>query len=337
MDSMQNEKDKTTRRCAFTLVELLVVVAIIGILIALLLPAVQASREAGRRTQCANNLKQLGLACIAHEEAHGFLPSGGWGYLWVGDPVLGYSGSQSGSWLYSILPNIELDALHSLGGSDGSNPTPAQMTGASKCIAAPVAVMNCPTRRRSLAYPYGWNGTGNYTPHNANPTPNVARGDYVANVGDEAEAAIDWSGPTSQQQGLAMAAGGWQGYEHNGVIYTGSEVRMAAITDGPSNTYLLGEKYLMPEHYTNGMDAADNETAYSGCENDNERTTYYGVPLQDRSGLAISDQFGSAHTGSCNFVFCDGAIHHISYGIDADTHHCLGNRHDGQAVDGSKL
>ena len=121
------------------------------------------------------------------------------------------------------------------------------------------------------------------------------------------------------------------------MIFTGSEIRIAAITDGASSTYMLGEKYLMPEHYTNGMDAADNESIYSGCENDNERTTYYGVPRQDRAGLTIIDQFGSAHVSSCNFVFCDGAIHHISYRIDADTHHWLGNRHDGQVVDGGKL
>ncbi len=100
---------------AFTLVELLVVITIIGILISLLLPAVQSAREAARRLQCSNNLKQFGLAALNHEEANGFLPSSGWGWTWVGDPDRGFGARQPGGWIYNLLPYLEQETLHSLG------------------------------------------------------------------------------------------------------------------------------------------------------------------------------------------------------------------------------
>jgi prepilin-type N-terminal cleavage/methylation domain-containing protein len=112
-----------TRR-GFTLVELLVVIAIIGILVALLLPAVQAAREAARRTACKNHVRQLALASLVHEDAVGIFPSGGWGWNWVGDNDRGTGADQPGGWVFSLLPFIEETSGYDLAG-DGS---PDQIT-----------------------------------------------------------------------------------------------------------------------------------------------------------------------------------------------------------------
>src|SRR4029079_15206288 len=99
----------------FTLVELLVVIAIIGILVALLLPAVQAAREAARRSQCQNHLKQIGLGFLNHEATDKFYPSGGWGFNYVGDPDRGAGKGQPGGWVFSVLPYIEEQAVYDIG------------------------------------------------------------------------------------------------------------------------------------------------------------------------------------------------------------------------------
>ncbi len=125
-----------TKQRAFTLVELLVVISIIGVLIGLLLPAVQSAREAARRTQCVNHLKQIGLAFQNHESSHGVLPSGGWS--WGSSPtyesghvVIG--ANQRAGWGFQILPYIEGQAV--------------QDAGAVVAIGTPLPVFFCPSRR----------------------------------------------------------------------------------------------------------------------------------------------------------------------------------------------
>ena len=168
-----------TGRTAFTLVELLVVIAIIGVLVALLLPAVQAAREAARRTSCQNNLKQLSLGCLQHHDVHGHLPSVGWGWFWIGDPDLGFGRRPPGGWHYNVLPYIEQQAVHDFAkGSEygRGNPTKEELLGQMMQMTLPIH--HCPTRRTVALRP-----TGSDTIQNAvNPGTN-AKTDYGINCG----------------------------------------------------------------------------------------------------------------------------------------------------------
>src|SRR5690242_11445777 len=106
---------RPSHRTAFTLIELMVVVSIVGLLLTLMFPAVMSSREAARRIECASNLRQIGQAFQLHHDARGYYPTGGWGSDWVGDPDRGYGRRQPGGWIYNILPFIQEESLHSLG------------------------------------------------------------------------------------------------------------------------------------------------------------------------------------------------------------------------------
>ncbi len=203
---------KRAHPAAFTLVELLVVIAIIGLLIALLLPAVQAAREAARRNQCANNLKQLALAALNHESAKKFLPTGGWGHNWIGDPDAGLGQNQPGSWAYSIMffmeaaKNIQQSSGLPWSGPGPNGVTKGQMNatmmgcGGTGALTPQQAAQNqnavqpmfyCPSRRPAALY-YG-SVEGNISPNaslaipppsgSGNPWYPMAKTDYAGNGG----------------------------------------------------------------------------------------------------------------------------------------------------------
>jgi prepilin-type N-terminal cleavage/methylation domain-containing protein/prepilin-type processing-associated H-X9-DG protein len=339
------------RLLAFTLVELLVVITIIGILIALLLPAVQAAREAARMLQCQNNLKQLSLAMLNFEQATGHLPSGGWGCNWVGDPDRGTDIEQPGGWLFSILPHLEQLPLYQRG-SDGSPDqwTSTQLAGCAVMIQTPLTMTNCPTRRPATTYAVGPDGYpsftgGMHTPWGANPVSVCARMDYASCAGDQPTGQDLYDRPTSLPDAAnytqnhlwpndAIAGGSWRpgASPATGISYLRSRVKLADITDGTSTTYMLGEKYNPPDCYFDGVCNGDNETMYAGYDNDISRTTY-SPPLQDTLGYEDDDRFGSAHAVGVNMAMCDGSVRTINYTINALIHSRLGNMKDGFVID----
>ncbi len=344
---------RSRRNSGFTLVELLVVIAIIGVLVALLLPAIQAAREAARRTSCTNNLKQLSLGCLNHHDSQRFFPSSGWGWGSVGDPDRGYGKEQPGGWAYNVLPFIEQGSLHDLG-SDGDpyRMSAGQRSGAATCLEQPIDTINCPSRRQPGAKPV--DSTKAY--HNAEARdPRVAgKSDYAINSGTYYTEHSPGPSYGPNDYGASASYGDWIGNASavvqyperlDGISYQRSEVRIAQISDGTSQTLLIGEKFVPPKHYELWVAGdsydADNETWCTGWNNDNARAmkfnaltkvVYVPVPDSDNNVFSGRDRFGSAHASVWIAAFCDGSTHTISYEADGEMLRRLASRFDGQTV-----
>jgi prepilin-type N-terminal cleavage/methylation domain-containing protein/prepilin-type processing-associated H-X9-DG protein len=286
---------KNTRRLGFTLIELLVVIAIIGVLIGLLLPAVQKVREAANRIKCANNLKQFGLAVANHESTHGIFPDGGdyWYYARSKDP----SGqplvapSQQWGWAYQILPFIEQDNVWRL-----PNDTDV--------AAAVISIYFCPSRRSPQAY---W-GT-------QSGMPDGMRGalDYAGSDG------TDGNGPFSPGTNGCI------------LIHTNGPVKYANITDGSSNTIVIGERNYNKSGLISAYNAWDENNGFvDGYDWDTIRWSY-AVPIPDRNDNSYySEQFGSSHPGGAQFVFADGSVRLISYGVSLQVFQAVSSRNGGE-------
>ena len=324
--------DQAGRRHGFTLIELLVVIAIIAILIALLVPAVQKVREAANRTTCQNNLKQMGLAVHNIVDLSGELPSGGWGWDWIGVPTKGTGADQPGGWIYNLLSFVEQDAVRKLGvGTSGG----AFVKEMKALITTPVPIFNCPTRRSGV-FPYTWNAGGyNYlSADGRNNTLTITepdqtlmpRADYAACAGDQPSDQVDGG------DSLKITDTPPNSNTDTGVIFRGSRIHLSDITRGTSNTFIIGERYLDADHYYDGQDGGDNEDMYVGFDNDTNRETSV-LPLQDRQGLSDDQRFGSAHDGGCNMLMCDGSVHFISFSITLRNWSPMGNRLSDVVVD----
>jgi len=340
-----NEQAMRLKRKAFTLVELLVVIAIIGILVALLLPAIQAAREAARRATCTNQLKQIALAWHLHHDVYKFFPSAGWGYNYMADPDRGVGEKQPGSWAYSCLPFIEEQALHQIGAGIAGSTSAAKKTALADLASRPVAAFYCPTRRPPRATASLYNGDQAF---NASHSDVQARTDYAANLGpyiDHDPLKTQWlSGPSSfvrADQGIGfLKDNGNLMTKINGIIFQAFEYNLKSVTDGTGKTYMVGEKYLTPDAYdlapgSSISNIGDDQSCWSGDDLDTVRSAdNTAPPRQDQPGFANFNIFGSAHASVFQMAMCDTSVQSISYDIDLLVHEHLGNRRDGEAVSG---
>jgi prepilin-type N-terminal cleavage/methylation domain-containing protein len=310
-------------RRAFTLVEMLVVIAIIGILTALLLPAVQAARESARRTHCTNNVRQLAAGFLNHESAQGHFPTGGWGFKWVGEPDAGYAREQPGSWAYNILAYIEQPALRQAGA--GVADVTARQEQLKRVVTTPLSLWHCPSKRPVQGYPIDEPlavNLFNCLPDNCL----VARGDYRANGGNMFAGDVPGSPPPPE--GLPIDY-------RTGVSYMFSAVRVADVTDGTSRTFMLGERAISMAEYFDGFDTADDQSVYSGHDNDNVGFTgkspdeiYLPQPDTRPASVDLKFRFGGPHEAGFLMVLCDGSASLMTFEVDEEAFWLLGGRSD---------
>jgi prepilin-type N-terminal cleavage/methylation domain-containing protein/prepilin-type processing-associated H-X9-DG protein len=293
------------RRRAFTLIELLMVIAIVAILIGLLVPAVQKVRDAAARTQCGNNLKQLGLAFHNHHDQLGYFPSGGrdwWCHMTYTNGVPALPPEQNGGWGFQILPFVEGDAAWK--GGSATNDLDRSIV----AISTPNRLFFCPARRGPAVLP----------PH------------------------LDWytDGPDGRALTVHKSFGhaptdyAASNLENTGVVTRINASRAADVTDGTSCTLLLGDKRLDLRHLDR-YQTDDNEGYTDGWDHDVMRDTGR-LPLPDSSTGGDGDnRFGGSHSGGFNAVFADGSVHRIGYDISLGAFRALGDKSDGKVVDGS--
>ena len=301
----------TRRRTSrgFTLIELLVVIAIIAILIALLLPAVQQAREAARRTQCKNNLKQIGLAVHNYADVYNALPNAN----------CGISDTSGGSLFVSILPFIDQANAYSLFDFNQSNSSTHNVNVTSQQL----PFYLCPSSPMRRAVPSCSSDSGR------------APGHYAVCGGTE-DYNIYWT--TGSPDPMPV--------QNGAIVYTEStvgKVRFRDITDGTSTTLMVGETaYNLPDYkFSSGSCSGESRYSFTYWSN-----PYPGSAVcftaSDFNPHDIADDsifhsewrksFRSDHVGGVQFVFVDGSVHFISENIDADLLDALATRNGGEVI-----
>jgi prepilin-type N-terminal cleavage/methylation domain-containing protein/prepilin-type processing-associated H-X9-DG protein len=302
-------------RSGFTLIELLVVIAIIGVLIGLLLPAVQKVRAAANVTVCKNNLKQIGLALHNYHDTTGVFPPG---YRSSFTSQSDDDGPLGGNvdlgpgwgWAAAILNRLEQDNI-----SNSVDMTVSMLTVQSKAMTStPVKVYLCPSDP----------GVSTFLVRDkfGLPLTNVARANYVGMFG--------FGEPTDDTG------------NGEGMFFNNSRIRIADITDGLSNTFAVGERAstlamaAWAGAVPNGI--VVNQSGVPGSvpgEAGVFTVGHTGTVIEGQTpnnGLGYVDDFSSLHTGGVNFLFADGSVHFIANTINPTTWVALGTRAGGDVV-----
>ena len=328
----------TGTRRAFTLIELLVVIAIIGVLVALLLPAVQSARESARRTQCMNNLKQLGLALHKHHDSYQTFPSGYASQVWakptLNDPYQ-YLGGRGWGWASRILGSLEQTSLYNDINFDGDVSDPSAQTVRRTIL----SVYLCPSSIGKGPVVMGGKRPG--------VIGDLAAGQYVGNEGQS-----DYDDYRKDDfDGLNTFP------PNNGVLYRDSTVSINEISDGTSTTLLVGERSrnvadatwvgvpfyqagdAMVESWVCTKSTWSNPNVckpasflvlartgpFPGCSAspDSEIATRtiaadprIATPNRRDAGPT---EYNSLHPGGCNFLFCDGSVRFLKDKMNAPT------------------
>ncbi len=327
----------------FTLVELLVVITIIGILIALLLPAVQAAREAARRMQCGNNSRQIGLAVHNYHTAFGQFPPG-YGYFW-GDYGSGVSKGVEWPWTVRLLPYIEQQAVYDLidwSYNSGNSYLPSTPQNIRDAVGAQISTFHCPSDPGAQIR---YNQDGKCTAiHGLGEPIEKGRVSYAGCLGQG-----QMEAPISKTRPLPA------GHRYPGVFGFNSDTRLADIPDGSSNTLLISELLIGHActcrgtiHYDEGpvfmVDYGPNDPTpdlVRWCDPADGQPTS-SAPCLHSSGVRgtlttlnmVLHTSRSMHPGGVMVGLCDGSSRFVSETIAIDVWQALATPDGGEPISG---
>ena len=310
------------QRRGFTLVELLVVIAIIGVLVALLLPAVQQAREAARRMQCKNNLKQIGLALHNYHGTYNSFPSGCYGM--ANSAGTNYSG-HGWTWHASILPFVEQKTLQeALTGPDGfGNESGSQNSGRALILRDTVLNMFwCPSQDDVS----GGSQKNGYQPSNYN-------GNMGTRIGNGNDNCI-CTGVSNLDE---MRSEAWGCMNGNGVMFVDSKIRFADVKDGLSNTIAVSE---VPDSGGDAMGpfsaGCDRRVVFSNGADSNPPTemTEFLIAAEGNDPIngGAEEASGSWHPGGAHFNMGDGSVVFLSENMHMPTYQALSTRREGEVI-----